>query len=382
MKINRLALLSCTSLLLFGCDKQIPTASCSSPETQQLFAAQLTEQAATLTVANRDDQYGGATVFGAVKVNTQLAKLQIAIANAKTSKEAANGRQSICSGELQVTVPPAILADVDFVRDAQHQPKIAQYASQLNIANSNNVFSQPVEYTAEYTVEPTGNNKQLHVNFKNEVWPHFLVEIATAALLKPTLNPQNTMSVQPDGQQTPKPTVKVAPVTPEAEEPNKLNADKPRAVPNKLGLEKLNQELREEEQAQKSFPQKAKGQDVQQAIPPLVPPVTATKPKAPSFNCSKTKKAADLTVCASPELVALDVKNMQLYKKAKAINAAATKTIFIASIKSKYACGADIDCIKKVYQQSIYNYGCVAAGKTSNCSAAATPETDRKGVTQ
>ena len=175
MKINRLALLCFTSLLLVGCNKQIPSASCSSPETQQLFAAQLSEQAATLTVANRDDQYGGATVFGAVKVNTQLAKLQIAIANAKTSKEAANGRQSICSGELQVTVPPAILTDVDFVRDVQHQPKIAQYASQLNIANSNNVFSQPVEYTAEYTVEPTGNNKQLHVDFKNEVWPHFLV---------------------------------------------------------------------------------------------------------------------------------------------------------------------------------------------------------------
>jgi uncharacterized protein len=114
-----------------------------------------------------------------------------------------------------------------------------------------------------------------------------------------------------------------------------------------------------------------------------VPPVTATKPKAPSFDCSKTKKAADMAVCASPELVDLDIKNMQLYKKAKAMNAAATKRIFEASIKSKYACGTDIDCIKKVYQKSIYNYGCVAAGKTSDCSAdAASPETDREGMTQ
>jgi len=76
-----------------------------------------------------------------------------------------------------------------------------------------------------------------------------------------------------------------------------------------------------------------------------------------------------MTVCANSELVSLDIKNMQLYKKAKAIDASTTKTIFNASIKSKYACGTDIECIKQVYQKSIYNYGCVAAGKTLHCSA-------------
>jgi uncharacterized protein len=70
-----------------------------------------------------------------------------------------------------------------------------------------------------------------------------------------------------------------------------------------------------------------------------------------------------MTVCANPKLVDLDVKNLQFYKKAKSKNAAATKAIFLASIKSKYACGTDIGCIEEVYQKSIVNYGCVAAGQ-------------------
>jgi uncharacterized protein len=64
-------------------------------------------------------------------------------------------------------------------------------------------------------------------------------------------------------------------------------------------------------------------------------------------------------VCANPELAALDLKNMKLYKNAKSKDATTTNVIFKASIKSKYACGAEVDCIKKVYQQSILNYGCV-----------------------
>ena len=59
--------------------------------------------------------------------------------------------------------------------------------------------------------------------------------------------------------------------------------------------------------------------------------------------------------------------NLQFYKKAKSKNAAATKAIFLASIKSKYACGTDIGCIEEVYQKSIVNYGCVAAGKSLDC---------------
>ena len=126
--------------MLSGCNEQIPTASCSAPDTQKLIGTLLNEQAGKLTVAKRHDQYEGSTVFGAVKINTLLSAIQVAVTNVKTVKEESNSRQSFCSGLLQVTVPPAMLADVDYAREAQQQPKIAQYAKQLNIANNNNVF--------------------------------------------------------------------------------------------------------------------------------------------------------------------------------------------------------------------------------------------------
>ena len=40
-----------------------------------------------------------------------------------------------------------MLTDTDLARDAQHQIKIAQYAGQLGIENSNNVFFQEVDYS-------------------------------------------------------------------------------------------------------------------------------------------------------------------------------------------------------------------------------------------
>ena len=118
MNIKHFTLFLLTGLMLSGCNTQIPTASCSSPETQKLLATLLTRQAQKLTVAKRDDQYEGSTLFGAVKVNTLLAQLQIAVANVKMNQEDSNSRQSFCTGVLQVTVPKAILADVDYVRDA------------------------------------------------------------------------------------------------------------------------------------------------------------------------------------------------------------------------------------------------------------------------
>ena len=138
--------------MLSGCNEQIPAASCSAPDTQKLIGTLLTEQAEKLTVAKRQDQYDGSTVFGAVKINTLLSAIQAAVTNVKTVKEESNSRQSFCSGLLQVTVPPAMLADLDYAREAQHQPKIAQYAKQLNIENNNNVFFQQVEYEVAYAV--------------------------------------------------------------------------------------------------------------------------------------------------------------------------------------------------------------------------------------
>jgi len=319
-----------------------------------LIRTNLIEQAAKLTIAKRYDQYEGSTVFGAVNVNNLLAQLHIAVANVKTTKEDPNSRQSLCSGQLQITVPPSLLADVDYAREAQHQPKITQYANQLNIENSNNVFSQDVEYKAEYTLQPNAEEgKDLHVDFENDAWVHLLDEITTAALLKPTLNVPEDDRVQLKQ--------KVELVKPEADKPSPLQSEQ--------RLNKLNQELREEEQVQKKQSFVTKKQIPEQVTPQLAPPAIPAKQTAPSFDCSKAPRSTDIAVCTHPELVALDLNNMKLYIKAKSIDATATKAIFNASIKMKYACKANVDCIKQVYQKSIVNYGCIAAGKTSGCSA-------------
>jgi len=365
MDINPILLLCFASLLLSGCNKQIPTASCSSPETQALIRTNLIEQAVKLTFAKRYDQYEGSTVFGAVSVNNLLAQLQIAVANVKTTKEDPNSRQSLCSGQLQITVPPSLLADVDYAREAQHQPKIAQYGSQLSIEYSNNVFVQNVEYKAEYTLQSKGEGKDLHVDFESDTPMHLLDEIATAALLKPTLNVPEDDRVQLKQ--------KVEPVKPEADKPSPLQSEQ--------RLNKLNQELREEEQVQKKQSFVTKEQIPEQVTPQLAPPAIPAKQTAPSFDCSKAPRSTDIAVCTHPELVALDLNNMKLYVKAKSIDATATKAIFSASIKKKYACKANVDCIKQVYQKSIVNYGCIVAGKTSDCSAVP-KESENKKVTK
>ena len=125
MTIKHFVLLLLISSMLSGCNEQIPAASCSAPDTQKLIGTLLTEQAGKLTLAKRHDQYEGSTVFGAVKINTLLSAIQIAVTNVKTIKEEPNNRQNFCNGLLQITVPPAILADADYAREAQHQPKIA-----------------------------------------------------------------------------------------------------------------------------------------------------------------------------------------------------------------------------------------------------------------
>jgi uncharacterized protein len=140
-------------------------------------------------------------------------------------------------------------------------------------------------------------------------------------------------------------------------------------MPHKQGMDRLNSELLEEEQVQKALSPVAKEHLSEQVATQSLPSANTTKQTAPSFDCSKAKKPTDMTVCANPELVALDLKNMKLYKNAKSRDATTTKAIFKASIKSKYACGTAVDCIKKVYQQSILNYGCVAAGKEVDCGA-------------
>jgi hypothetical protein len=168
-----------------------------------------------------------------------------------------------------------MLADVDYARDAQQQPKIAQYAKQLNIANNNNVFFQQVEYKVVYTVQPNGGGKELHIKFESEAGVHLLGEIATAALLKPTLTGQEAESVQTNEQPPPQ---EVEPVKPEAEQV-KSEAEKLKAMPDKQGIDRLNSELLEEEQVQKTLPPVAKEHISEQVATQSLPALPALQNK-------------------------------------------------------------------------------------------------------
>lgn len=351
------ALLFFTGLLLVGCNNPAPVASCSSPDTQKIIGQLIIEQAAKLTADKKYDYYDGSFVFGGIKVRGLLAQLQLAVENVNTVKEDSNNKR-LCSGLLKVTVPANMLADAIQARKIQHEPEIAVYAEQFNIANSGNVFTQDVEYR----VQVIGEGKAPQVEIEDAGWANLLDQIITFALLKPTLEVTDHVQLNEQPQQD------AARLKPEVEqeqqgtEPTKLEDEKLKATLQKQGLEKLNKELLEAEQVKKEIVQERTSQQA-------VTQVTAATAKqiSPSFNCSKVSKPTEVTICTHSDLAALDVKNSDLYVKAKSINAAATIEIWKASIKSKYACGTDVGCIKEVYNQSIKHYACVGAGKAPDC---------------
>ncbi len=369
MTLKHFVLLFFIGLFLSGCDNRTPAESCSSTDTKKVIGSLLTEQTQKLTAEKKYDYYDGSLVLGGSKIRALLAQVQVNIESAKKVKQDPNSSIIFCSGQLKVTVPEATLADVDQTREMQHQTKIAQYAGQLNIKNSNNVFTQDVEYS----VKRTDSAKEPHVDFESDTWVHLLDEITTSALLKPTLDGQEAQEsyyVQED--QLPKQDVDD--LRPETE-PSILEAEKMRAVQEKQGLDRLNKELLEVEQAeQEILKEKEAAQSSSTA--------NTGKQIFPSFNCAKVTKATEAVICANAELATLDVENMKLYKKAKNIDAIATHEIWKASIKSKYACGTNVDCIKGVYKESILNYGCISSDNDSDCGIDVPQETENLNVTQ
>lgn len=356
MKIQCLVGFIVTSVMLSGCDTSIE--NCSSPATKKLIDQLLTEQTVKLTAKKRDDQYDGSFVFGAIKIRSALAQIRIAVDNIKAVKQDPDGKSS-CIGQLNVTAPPPMLTDVDLAREAQHQIKIAPYAGQLGIENSNNVFFQEVDYS----VKPAGDGKELHVEFESAAWAHLLDAITTAVLLKPTLDIQEIDKTRLNKQ----PKQETGQLKPKAEQV-KSEAEKMSAIPERHDLDKLNKPALKPEPVEKE--QLKLPVSRQNAAQPLPPPI---KQASPGFNCSKATKPTDITICAYSDLAGLDVKNMALYKQAKTIDPIATKKIRMESIKSKYACGAAVDCIATAYKKSIRDYACVAAKDKLKCNGDATP---------
>ena len=87
---------------------------------------------------------------------------------------------------------------------------------------------------------------------------------------------------------------------------------------------------------------------------------------SPSFDCNKASQAAEATICSNAELSKLDVQNTNLYKEAKDIDPETVKNILKISIKSKYSCKINVECIKLLYEKSISDYSEIISKKNSN----------------
>lgn len=352
------ALLFFIALLVSGCTDQTATESCFSLAVQQLIGQGLTNQAAKRIAEQKNDYYEGFFIFGAIKVKSALDQVQIAVDNIKEEDSSSKGKR--CRGQLKITVPENLLADANQTRAAQHQSSMAEVAEQFTMEHNGNVFTQDVEYS----LKPTPDGKEPSVEIESVAAEKMLSEMILFALIKPTLDlPDSppvplTERVKPEG----KPST--------VEKPDPLEADQLRAIREKQGLEKLNQELLEAEQAEKEIRQEQALAQAQAVSKPSLPIETSDNPHSPSFNCAKATKPTEKIICAQPELSALDVKNMTLYNKAKALDAVATKAIWKASIQAKYACGTDAECIKAVYNQSMADYECVAASNGLSCGVA------------
>ena len=340
MNKNTLTALFFISILVSGCNS--PIKYCSTSETEQALDNLITEQVIQLTSAKKNDHYDGANIFSTLKIKATLAQIRISLENIKKVKQDVNGQKSSCSAQLTITIPPPMLTDVDVVRDTQHQLKIIPYAKELHIDNGNNVFLQNIDYS----VLTSKGLKTPTIEFLSTPFAHLLDEIVTAVLLKPTLELKSTSAIAVN---EPLKDIITEVVQPE------VNEDKP--------------SLKQDFPVVKTVELEPKKLQVSQETTTTVHVETSLKQTTPSFNCSIAIKPTDITICNTADLVRLDNENMQLYKNAKAIDLVMSKNIWFASIKSKYACKATVDCIAQVYKKSMRDYDCVANKDKVNCKA-------------
>jgi Uncharacterized protein conserved in bacteria, putative lipoprotein len=232
-----------------------------------------------------------------------------------------------------------MLAEIDLVRDTQHQINMTQYARQLNIENNINVFTQKIDYS----VKLVGDNKMLNVEIESTPWAHLLEEIITSILSKPIVGfqPIDNLSVRK-----------------QVVEPFKIEVATP--IQKTQDIEESSSQGIKPEPIEKVLQNK---QDAQKNTTQLMQSKTNTKPIPPGFDCSKATKLTDITICAKSDLANLDLENMKIYKNAKIMDSVGTKQIWKESIRSKYACGSDVLCITKAYEKSIQRYRCIIANK-------------------
>jgi len=325
------------SLLLSGCNTVID--SCFSKDAQKLISKRIVEQSVELMNKKSNDKYAGSLIFSVDKIRSVLNQINIDVENVKTIRQNQGITVGVCTGQLEVSIPPPMLAEIDLVRDTQHQINMTQYARQLNIENNINVFTQKIDYS----VKLVGDNKMLNVEIESAPWSHLLEEIIMSVLSKPIVGfqPIDNSSVRKQV---------VEPFRIEVATPIQKTQDIEESSSQGIKPEPIEKVLQNKQDAQKNTTQ-------------LMQSKTNTKPIPPGFDCSKATKLTDMTICAKSDLASLDLENMKIYKNAKIIDSVGTKQIWKESIRSKYACGSDVLCITKAYEKSIQRYRCIIANK-------------------
>ena len=313
--LSAIALLACTP----------SNEHCGRADIEQLFKVYLTEQLTKLMSNTAQNKDSNNFALIDAKVKNVLALMDLDVEDIKTLSQDSAKQASQCTGKIKISVPPPMLDDIEDFRKYAKLNLIAQYAKELGIENKENTYTQSIDYVVKVV------NKSLDANvlFDSYAWEHLLNQMMTPLLDQPILSHvkpvNNYQEIQPDEEVISKEKTLTQPV---------IKPIKPLMAPKK----------------EESLIDNNK---------------SITKLTGPSFDCNNVTKPTDKTICTSSDLAGLDLENMTLYKKAKLTNPTKTHEIWRESIKYKYACGTEVDCINHIYKKTIKLYNCVI--NNANC---------------
>ena len=288
---------------------------CKTTNLESLFQKSLIEHVSNLILKKSHDTAPDASAVINANVNNIFSLIDIDIENVISLNQQSAKNTAQCSAKIKVSVPPPLLKQVDEYRAQTKQVLFANYVKELGVENEENSFNQPINYVV--TVDK--NPEESKVQFDSYAWENLLSQLVFADIEHP-LNHITSNEKQLINQSV------------------KTETEQEIITPPSVSIEKTTVNVQQNNQA---------------------------KVIGPSFDCTKADKETDKAICSDPPLAALDIENMTIYKKAKLINPNKTQVIWRESIKYKYACGKEVDCITHIYKKTIKLYGCVA--KNASC---------------
>jgi hypothetical protein len=161
MLIKYLFALLFASLLLSGCSTA--NDSCLSQDAQKLIYKHIIEHSVELTNKKSNQLDNGSSVLSTDKIRSVLNQIHFEMDNVRTIRQNQGNITGVCKGQLEMSIPPPMLGEVDKARDARHLINMSQYARQLNIENNINVFTQKILDEIFFTQTTFSYNKFLNM---------------------------------------------------------------------------------------------------------------------------------------------------------------------------------------------------------------------------